>query len=95
MRQFFSFLQIDLQAGNGITTGQGSDPIMEIDWSDDGGWTWSSIRFVHTGKIGQYTQRAITRRMGYSRDRVFRIAVSDPNQWVVINGYLQAVLGSS
>jgi hypothetical protein len=95
MRQFFSFLQIDLQAGNGITTGQGSDPIMEIDWSDDGGWTWSSIRFVHTGKIGAYTQRAITRRLGYSRDRIFRIAVSDPNQWVVISGYLQAVLGSS
>lgn len=95
MRQFFSFLQIDLQAGNGITTGQGSDPILEIDWSDDGGWTWSSIRFVKTGKIGAYTQRAITRRMGYSRDRTYRIAVSDPNQWVVINGYLQAVLGTS
>jgi len=33
--------------------------------------------------------------MGYSRDRVYRIAVSDPNQWVIVNGYLQAVLGTS
>ncbi len=94
-RQFFSMLQVDLFAGNGITTGQGSDPLLEVDWSDDGGHTWSSIHFVRTGKIGAYRQRAILRRMGYSRDRVYRIAVSDPNQWVVINGYLQAVLGTS
>lgn len=94
-RQFFSMLQVDLFAGNGITTGQGSDPLLEVDWSDDGGHTWSSIHFVQTGKIGAYRQRAILRRMGYSRDRVYRIAVSDPAQWIVVNGFLQAVLGSS
>jgi hypothetical protein len=94
-RQFFSLLQIDLQAGNGVIAGQGSNPVMEIDWSDDGGWTWSSIHFVETGTIGAYTRRAMLRRMGYARDRVYRIAVTDPAQWVVINGYLQAVLGTS
>ena len=98
-RQFFAMLQIDLQAGNGITAGsldapvQGQDPLLELDWSDDGGHTWSNIHYITTGKIGAYKTRAIKRRMGYSRDRVYRIAVSDPNQWVVIAGYLQAALG--
>jgi hypothetical protein len=95
MRQFFSKLQIDLYAGNGISTGQGSDPLLEIDWSDDGGHTWSDIHFVQTGAIGAFRTRAILRRMGSSRDRVYRIACTDPVAWVVVNGYLDAVLGTS
>jgi hypothetical protein len=95
LRQFFSKLQIDLYAGNGISTGQGSDPLLEIDWSDDGGHTWSDIHFVQTGAIGAFRTRAILRRMGSSRDRVFRIACTDPVQWSIINGYLDATLGTS
>jgi hypothetical protein len=95
LRQFFSKLQIDLYAGNGISTGQGSDPLLEIDWSDDGGHTWSDIHFVQTGAIGAFRTRAILRRMGSSRDRVFRIACSDPVQWSIVNGYLDATLGTS
>jgi hypothetical protein len=95
LRQFFSKLQIDLYAGNGISTGQGSDPLLEIDWSDDGGHTWSDIHFVQTGAIGAFRTRAILRRMGSSRDRVYRIACSDPVQWSIINGYLDATLGTS
>jgi hypothetical protein len=95
LRQFFSKLQIDLYAGNGISTGQGSDPLLEIDWSDDGGHTWSDIHFVQTGAIGAFRTRAILRRMGSSRDRVYRIACSDPVQWSIVNGYLDATLGTS
>jgi hypothetical protein len=94
-RQFFSKLQIDLQAGNGLSTGQGSNPLMEIDWSDDSGWTWSNIRFVETGRIGAYGWRPIARNLSYGRNRVFRIAVSDPVQWVVVGADLDAVLGNS
>lgn len=94
-RQFFSKLQIDLQSGNGLSTGQGSDPLMEIDWSDDSGWTWSNIRFVETGRIGAYSWLPIARNLSYGRNRVFRIAVSDPVQWIVVGGDLDAVLGTS
>jgi concanavalin A-like lectin/glucanase superfamily protein len=94
-RQFFSKLQIDMQTGNGLSTGQGSDPLMEIDWSDDSGWTWSNIRFVQTGKIGAYGWRPIVRNLSYGRNRVFRIAVSDPVQWIVCGADLDAVLGTS
>ena len=98
-RMFFSLLQIDLQAGNGLgnvaSTVQGYNPILELDWSDDGGWTWSNIRFLDTGKVGQYSKRAIARMLGSSRGRVFRIAVSDPVQWAILNGYFQMVVGTS
>ncbi len=95
MRMFFSYLQIDLQAGNGITVGQGSNPILELDWSDDGGWTWSNLHLIETGKLGEYNRRAIARRLGTSRQRVFRIAVTDPVQWVILDGYMKMTMGTS
>jgi hypothetical protein len=94
-RLFFQKLQVDLQAGNGLTTGQGSAPLMEIDWSDDGGFTWSNIRFTPSGPLGQYQRRVIERMLGQSRSRVFRLAVSDPVQWIVVDGYMDLIAGSN
>lgn len=90
---FHSFLQIDLEAGLGLTSGQGSDPQIMLRWSDDGGHTWNTERTVSAGKIGQYKRRAIFRRLGRSRDRVYEIAVSDPIPWRIIDGYVEASPG--
>lgn len=92
---FYSKLQIDLEAGNGIISGQGSNPILEIRWSDDGGHNFSNWHFVESGKLGEYTRRAILWRMGRSRDRVYEVCVSDPVQWTLINAYLDMERGTS
>lgn len=42
-------------------------------WSDDGGFTWSNEYWVEAGTIGQYKLRALWRRLGYSRDRIFEV----------------------
>jgi hypothetical protein len=42
-------------------------------WSDDGGFTWSNEYWVDAGTIGQYKLRALWRRLGYSRDRIFEV----------------------
>ena len=59
-------------------TGQGSDPQIMLQYSDDGGITWSNELWETLGKLGKYRTRVEWRRLGRSRDRVFKVKVSDP-----------------
>lgn len=68
-------------------------PIASIRWSDDGGHTWSNFYQVDCGKTGQFKTRAIWRRLGRSRDRVYELTCSDPVPWRVVDAYLQATPG--
>lgn len=83
--QYFSNLQIEFEAGGGLTTGQGNDPKALLTYSDDGGKTWSNERPASLGKVGQYRNRTRWVRLGRSRDRVFRIVISDPVKVTIIN----------
>jgi len=94
-RQFFEELQIQFQPGVGLTTGQGQDPQAMLRWSNDGGSTWSNEHWVSIGKIGQYQNRAIWRRLGWSRDRIFEVAVSDPIKAVIVSANLKASAGDN
>ena len=85
-----NILEIDGERGVGLDTGQGEDPTVMLDWSDDGGHTWSSERTVSFGKIGEYSHRARFTRLGSSRERYYRIKVTDPVNWVLLEGHLQA-----
>lgn len=80
----FDRFWVDMEAGVGLNAGQGSDPIVMISWSDDGGVRFGQERQVRAGKIGQRTVRAIVRRTGRSRDRVWRVSISDPVKRVLI-----------
>jgi hypothetical protein len=74
-------LQLDLEAGTGLNSGQGSDPQVMLRWSDDGGHTWSNEHWRSTGAIGGYGKRAIWRRLGMTnklRDRVYEVSGTDP-----------------
>jgi hypothetical protein len=71
-------LQIDVLVGSALRAGQGSDPKIQIQWSDDGGYTYSHWHNMTLGKTGKYGTRVIKRLMGASRDRVFHIRSSEP-----------------
>lgn len=71
-------LQLDMEAGRGLSNGQGSDPKVMLRVSKDGGHTWSSERWASAGKQGEFRHRAIWRRLGVARDWVFEIKVTDP-----------------
>jgi len=75
---FYPWLQIEMQAGVGIVTGQGSDPQAMLQMSNDNGFSWGPERWTDIGKIGEYACRAIWRRMGRARNAVFKVVVSDP-----------------
>ncbi len=102
-RQYFDELQIQFQPGvgiSGITTPLndevvGADPQAMLRWSNDGGSTWSSEHWTTIGKIGRYKNRAIWRRLGTARDRVFEVVVSDPINAVIISANLKASAGEN
>lgn len=81
-------LQIDMETGVGLTSGQGSNPKVYLDWSDDGGRTWSNQRAASIGRKGKYRARAVWNRLGRSHDRVYRITWSDPVKRVVLGATL-------
>lgn len=72
------------------------DPLINLRWSDDGGYTWSPYLAISMGAIGQYRKRVIWRRLGNGRMRVFE--VSTGNNYASLNlynAYLELTVGSS
>jgi Neuraminidase (sialidase) len=94
VRSYMSEVFVDLEAGVGLALGQGSDPILMLSWSDDGGRTWSNERHLKIGKIGEYGTQALTTRLGSFRQRSIRIAVSDPIN-AIITGFYGTIGGSA
>lgn len=77
-------IEMELEVGVGLTTGQGSDPEMFLEYSDDNGQTYAFLPNKKIGPIGQYRKRVYWQRCGSSRGRVYRAGVSDPvrvNVW--------------
>lgn len=81
-------LQVDMESGVGIPSGLGSAPVALLDWSDDGGKTWSNRHSALMGAIGTYATRVIWFRLGRSRDRVYRLNISDPVKRNIIGATL-------
>ncbi|HEX8106707.1 MAG TPA: hypothetical protein VF516_03215 [Kofleriaceae bacterium] len=94
-RQFFSDLQIQFQPGIGLQTGQGSDPTCILRWSNDGGFTFGNDHTIKMGKAGEYRRRAMKRRLGWARDRVYEIEVTDPVFRVVVSANITASAGAN
>jgi hypothetical protein len=81
-------IELYLEAGLGTQSGQGSDPLVLWQTSDDGGKTWGNERQKQAGKVGEYKRRVRFWRMGVPRDRVNKCVVSDPIPWRLINCYV-------
>ena len=73
-----SSFELDMEVGVGLTTGQGSDPKIMLQYSDDNGYTYSSELWTDIGTKGNYQTRVVWRQLGMSRDRVYKVSVSDP-----------------
>lgn len=71
-------LELELETGVGRTTGQGSTPQAMIQFSDDGGRTWSNERWATMGQLGEYRRRVRWYRMGQFRERYLRLTLADP-----------------
>ena len=84
-------MQLDMESGVGLATGQGSNPEVMLRWSDDGGHTWSNYRTTSVGKIGEYYYRVWFRRLGMTmklRDRVYELSMTDPVKTAIMGAEL-------
>lgn len=84
---------VGLNTNNGL--GFGSEPQVMLQTSDDSGIAWSNFKYESIGKIGQTTKRAKFNRLGISRNRVYKITISDPVKVILIGYVLDSeLLGS-
>lgn len=76
----FDELEIKMQVGQMDNT----KPLVMLDWSDDGGKTWSRVYQQNLGGIGKFNSRVSFRRLGQSLNRVFRLKMSDAANLVIL-----------
>lgn len=71
--------ELDMETGVGTLTGQGSDPQIMMDYSDDGGTIWSDAQLWRSmGTLGRRETRLSWDKLGNFRQRVIRVSISDP-----------------
>jgi hypothetical protein len=82
-KHFFPSVQIEFEPGVGLESGL--DPQAMLEFSNNGGKTWSNEIWRSVGKIGEYNRRAIWHRLGSAHRRIYRLTVSDPVLWRVLS----------
>ena len=83
-------LEVEFEPGVGLDVAAGVDgysPQAILKWSDNGGKTWSTGRSVNIGKYQKYGTRAVWRRLGKSRNRVYELTIEEPVKIVLIGAY--------
>lgn len=93
-RAYHDRLEIVMETGVGLTTGQGSDPQVMLSYSDDGGSTWTNAPNRSLGRRGERRRRVIWYGLGSCEQRVYRAAVSDPIPVTVMDTLLDVRGGS-
>jgi hypothetical protein len=89
-RIFFKSLEIDMERGVGNTgAAYGSDPQVMLEYSNDGGYSYQPIQlWGKIGKIGERLTRVKFNKLGMSRDRVFRVSITEPVKVILISASL-------
>jgi hypothetical protein len=85
--------ELDMERGVGLVSGQGSVPQVALQISNDGGYTFGNEMWRSMGAMGKYLARAHWNQLGVSRDRVFKITITDPVKVVLINASINYSLG--
>ena len=85
--------EILLESGTGLISGQGSDPVIMLSFSDDGGRTFSTEMWGTTGQIGEYQFKVEWFALGSFDSRILRIRTSDPVNYTIFSGAADIEIG--
>jgi hypothetical protein len=61
----------------------GADPKIMLEISNDGGASFGHEIWMSAGRVGKRLTRVRKNKLGWSRDRVYRISMSDPVKWII------------
>lgn len=78
-----------------VTLPEPSENLISLEWSDDRGHVFGSPVLQHIGEAGEYRTVCQWRRLGYGRDRVFRISWSVPMRTVLQGAWIDAEPGET
>ena len=90
---FFDRVEFVVQTGEGIATGQGSDPVLMIRYSDDGGRTFSAEEWHELGKGGDYHKRVELQQQGSAIQRIYELTYSEPTAFSFIDAHADISVG--
>lgn len=75
---FWNSIRLVMNSGNGLVLGQGVQPQVMMQFSDDGGRTWSTEDWRTSGKMGVYKWEVEWVSLGAAESRIYRFRVTDP-----------------
>lgn len=82
-------LELELECGNALPYGQGSDPQIMLCALDGAGRIRREPRWKSSGTQGMYRRRVKWYRLGTAVDRCYEICVSDPVRWVIYGATIE------
>ena len=85
-------LRMDMEQGQGLVSGEGQNPQVMLQVSRDGGYTWGNEMWTSSGQAGEYLHRAEWRRLGVSRNYVFKFRITDPVKVTIISAAAYATM---
>lgn len=85
----YNSLEIDMETGVGLSSGQGSDPQLMLQISKDKARTWGDTYSAGIGKIGEYNKVVRFRRIGIADCITFKIRITDPVKVAITGSYLK------
>jgi hypothetical protein len=85
-----AYLELVFEQGVGLNSGQGSDPKVMLQWSDNDGRTWSNELWRSLGARGDFKAAALYSRLGQTsrnQGRVYRYSCSDAVRRTLIQAF--------
>ena len=88
-RKRYNTLEIGVESGVGLQSGQGSNPKIALSISKDSGRTFGTPYTEELGKTGNYFETVTFRRLGVAEEMTFRVRISDPVKIALMGSYLK------
>jgi len=74
----WSRLELIMEQGTGLISGQGENPRIQLEISFDGGRSWKPRGWGRIGRLGEYTLRVEFYGLDSHNDFIFRVTTTDP-----------------
>jgi hypothetical protein len=74
-----------MESGVGLISGQGEDPRIMVEYSDDGGYTWKHGSWPRVGRLGERTLQVEFFNLTKFYDRIFRVSTTDPVSYSIFS----------
>ena len=74
-----------MESGVGLISGEGENPRILVEYSDDGGYTWKHGNWPRVGRLGERTLQVEFFNLTKFYDRIFRIVTTDPVSYSIFS----------